>query len=251
MAGHAAAFGQHTLGGVHAANVLGRGFAAHQNTGFFARGTCLRGTGGKDDAAGGGTGAGGDAAGDDVTRGFWVDLRVQQFGQRVGVDAQHRLFAGNDLVLGQRHGNAHGGAAVALHPHGIQNPQMAVVDGELDLHFLAQLAATDLGVIFQLDKAVGAEILQRRAARIAGQIDRALRLGQRIAALTLAKVTTLDLWQPRRTIDELDHARARFRLPDPQRHFLYHQPQARAIERRTSASCTAVSCGNASSVSSE
>ncbi len=38
MAGHAAAFGQNTRRRMHAANILGRGFAPHQNTGFPPRG---------------------------------------------------------------------------------------------------------------------------------------------------------------------------------------------------------------------
>ena len=62
VAGHAAALGQHRLGRVHAADVLGRGLAAHQDAGFVLRRRRLGGAGGEHDLAGRRPGRGGDAA---------------------------------------------------------------------------------------------------------------------------------------------------------------------------------------------
>ena len=80
----------------------------------------------------------------------------------------------------------------------------------------------------QCRKDFGRDILQRRAARIAGQIER---FGgfQGIAALGLAKVTPGDLTLSGDRIDELDDARPGNPLPYPLCHFLHDQPQSRII----------------------
>ena len=107
MAGDAAPFGQHRVGGVHATDIFGRGFAAHKDTQLTTCGTCLCFGGGKNDPSGGSTGAGGDALPDHVTGGIGINLTVQQLRQCARLNPHQGLLLGDDLVSGKGHRNAH------------------------------------------------------------------------------------------------------------------------------------------------
>ena len=105
MAGDTATFGQHPDRRMHAANVLGRGFAPHQDAGLTARSTCLRCGRGKHQPPHGAPGTCGDALGKNIAGHPRVDLRVQKFRQRAGFDPQHRLVMRNHPILRQGHCN--------------------------------------------------------------------------------------------------------------------------------------------------
>ena len=77
MAGHPAAFGQNGAGGMHPANILGAGFAAHQNAGFIARRAGLRGFRGKHDLSSRGAGAGRHPLTQHIARCIRIHLAVQ------------------------------------------------------------------------------------------------------------------------------------------------------------------------------
>jgi hypothetical protein len=228
MAGDAAAHGQDPGGGIHAANVFGAGLAPHQDAGLAARRAGLGVVGREHDLARGRAGAGGDAADNDIAAGAGVNLAVQQLGNRRRLDPQDRLLAGDHLIGGHLDGDGNCRARRALDAHRIQNEQLAAFDGELDRHFLAQAAAAEIAHADQIGKDLGAGLLQRPAALVARQIDRAGgRALERIAALALGQIAPGDLAGPRHPIDKLDHPGTTFAAADAHDHRLHHQPQPR------------------------
>ncbi len=144
----------------------------------------------------------------------------------------------DDPVLGQGHGDLQRRPRRAADAHGVKHEETVVFDGEFDLHLFAQPHPRQSAEADQFGKGFGAEILQRRAALIAGQVDRAFAAGQRVATLRLAAIAAGDLRQAGGGVDKLDHPGAGFRPAQPQRHPLHHQPQP-GIGRRARAPCAA------------
>ena len=226
VAGHAAAFGQDGDRGVHPADVLGNGFAAHQHAAFAPRLGGLCGRGGKDDPPGRGPRACVDAARDQVAGGARIDLVVQQVRKGARLDPHHRLGGGDDAVARQRHRDAHRGAAGARDAHRVDDREPPVRDDELDLHFLAQAFAGGDAIAHEVGKDLGCGLLERGAARVARQVERLGPLALR-AALGLAAEAAGDARRARHRIDELDGPAARDPRPDRQRHVLHDEPQRR------------------------
>ena len=226
MAGDAAAHRQHGLRRMHAANILGRGFAPDQHARLAARGTGLRLGRRQHDAAGGGTRTGTNAAHDQIAGCGRIDLTMQHFRQRAGRNTHHRLLARDHAVAGQGHGDLHRGAARSLDPHRIEDVQNVVFQREFDLHFLAQPNAPDLSVAQQRGEGVGTDILERRPTRIPGQEDGAVPIAQRVAPLALAEIAAGDLRLAGGGIDELDHARPAFVVPDAKGQRLHDKAEA-------------------------
>ncbi len=79
VAGHATLDRQYPDRRVHTAHIFGGGFAAHKDAILATGLTGLGCIGGKHNAPAGGTGAGGDALLEHITRAFGVNLVVQQF----------------------------------------------------------------------------------------------------------------------------------------------------------------------------
>ena len=121
VAGDAAAFGQDRAGRVHAANVLGRGFAPHKDTGLIARRSRLCRAGTEHDPTHRRTGAGRNPMGKHIVATGLVHLTVQQFVQGARFDPAHGLFARDDPRIGQGHGNAHRRAGRARHADRVQH----------------------------------------------------------------------------------------------------------------------------------
>ena len=227
VAGDATAFGQHGLGGVHPANILGRGFAAHQNTFLAPCGTGLRVIRVEHDPAGGGTGAGGNAAPDHIAFHPWVNLPVQQLCQGAGLDTHQRLFAGDDPFVRQRHRDPHRRPRGPRHAHAIKDKQLSVRDDEFHLHLGAQPHPHQRRVLFEHLESFGGVFLKRRAARIARQVKRIGGVLQGVAPLRLAQVPPGDLWQAGGAVHQLQHARAANARAHTEHHLLHDQAQPR------------------------
>ena len=224
VAGHAAAFGQDGDGGVHAANILGRGFAADQDAAFVPRRPRLRGGRGEDDPARGRAGAGGDAARHPVARQARVDLVVQQFGERTRLNPQDRLIPADDTVLRQLHRDPDRGAGGSLHPDRVDHAQRAVLQREFDLHLLAQFRAAIGAVALQVGKDPRRGLFQRMTALVLHKVKRFL--GLAIGGVGAAKAPG-DLRRAGHAFDKLDGPLPRQARPEGLRHFLHDEAQRR------------------------
>ena len=125
--------GQDALGGDHALQVIGVGLPADQNDlvalvgardGVITR---------EHDLAHGGTRAGVKAAGQGLVLLGGVELRVQELVELRGIDAAHSLLAGDQALLDHFDSNAQGGSGGALAHAGLEHPELALLDGELDI----------------------------------------------------------------------------------------------------------------------
>ena len=183
VAGDAAPFGQHRLGRMHPANILGRCLAAHQNTRLAPRGTGLRIIGVEHDLARCGTGAGGNTAPDQIALGARINLPVQQFGQGARLHPHQRFLARDDALVGQRHGDTHGSPRRPRHPHTVQNKQLSVRYHKFQLHLGAQFDPHQGRMLFQRLERFGGVFFKGRAAWITGQIHRVRIVLQRVTPL--------------------------------------------------------------------
>ena len=155
MAGPAAAAGKDAAGGQHAMDVIGLGFGPHQDdVALFGLGPALGRIGVKGNLADGRAGRYVQAVGQQVAAGDGrlllgrVELRMQEEIDVLRLYPQDGLGAADELLVGQVHGDAHGGLRGAFGVTGLEHPQLAALDGEFHvLDFavvLLQLAADAL-----------------------------------------------------------------------------------------------------------
>jgi len=129
------------------------------------------------DLAAGGAGRSGQAGRHDLAFGLRIDGRMQQLVERGGLDAQHGVAARDQAFVGVVDGDLDRRGAGALAGAGLQHPQLAALDRELDvldvLVVLLELLgdalelAVDLGhLLFQLgDRPRGRRAGSRRTRR--------------------------------------------------------------------------------------
>ena len=137
MARLATVAGQDALGGNHTFQVVGVGLPANQNDLVALGGTCDGVITREHDLAHGGTRAGVKAAGQGLVLLGGVELRVQELVELCGVDAAHGLLAGDEALLDHLDGDAQGGGGGALAHAGLEHPELALLDGELDIAHIA------------------------------------------------------------------------------------------------------------------
>ena len=85
----------------------------------------------------GGTGAGVQTAGQRLVPLGSVKLRVQELVELRGIDTAHGLFAGDQAFLDHFDGDAQGGGGGTLAHAGLEHPELALLDGELDIAHIA------------------------------------------------------------------------------------------------------------------
>ena len=137
MARLATVAGQDTLGGDHTLQVVGVGLPADQND-LMALGRTRDGVIAREhDLAHGGTGTGVKAACERLVLLGGVELRVQELVELRGIDSAHSLLAGDQTLLDHFDGNAQGGGGSALAHAGLEHPELALLDGELDIAHIA------------------------------------------------------------------------------------------------------------------
>ena len=90
-----------------------------------------------------------------------VEDRAQHLAQVVRLDALQRLFPGDGLGLGHIHGDAHRGKAGALAGPGLQQPEPAVLDGELEVLHVPVVLFQDAGDALELAIGVALDLGQR------------------------------------------------------------------------------------------
>ena len=137
MARLATVAGQDALGGDHALQVVGVGLPTDQDnlmTLVCARdGVIAR----EHDLAHGGAGAGVQTAGQRLVPLGSVKLRVQELVELRGIDTAHGLFAGDQAFLDHFDGDAQGGGGSAFTHACLEHPELALLDGELDIAHIA------------------------------------------------------------------------------------------------------------------
>ena len=144
MAGHAAARGEDALRRVHAVDVLGLVSTRTRITflpcalsvfGFFRR---------EDDLARGGAGRGGQAGREQVAGGLGIDGRVEELVEGRRIDALHRLVARDQAFVGHVDGDLQRRLAGAFAGARLQHPELAALDGELEILHVAIVALEHL-----------------------------------------------------------------------------------------------------------
>ena len=89
------------------------------------------------DLAHGGTGAGIKTAGESLVLLGGVKLRVQELVELRGIDTAHGLFACDQAFLDHFDSDAQGGGGGALAHACLEHPELALLDGELDIAHIA------------------------------------------------------------------------------------------------------------------
>ncbi len=137
MAGHAAAGGDDGLGGVHAVNVFRAGLDAHQNDFLTLRRTGLGFVRVKHHRARGRAGAGGQALGQHVAGIAFINGGVQQLIKLGRIDAQDGLVLADQALGDHLNGDLQRRLGGALAVAGLQHPQTALLDRELNVLHVA------------------------------------------------------------------------------------------------------------------
>lgn len=128
---------QDALGGDHTLQVIGVGLPADQNDLVALGGTRDGVVTREHDLAHGGTGAGVKAAGQGLVLLGGIELRVQELVELRGVDAAHGLLTGDQALLDHLDGDAQRGSSGTLAYAGLEHPELALLDGELDIAHIA------------------------------------------------------------------------------------------------------------------
>ena len=128
---------QNTLGGDHALQVVGVGLPADQND-LMALGRTRDGVVTREhDLAHSGTGTGVKATFERLVLLGGVELRVQELVELRGVDAAHGLLTGDEAFFDHLDSDAQGGGCGTLAHAGLEHPELALLDGELDIAHIA------------------------------------------------------------------------------------------------------------------
>ena len=223
VAGHAAPFGHDRNRGMHSANVPGGRLASDQDAGFSACGISLSGRGVEHQFSRSSTRAGGDPVGQNLTRRLRINLLMEHLGEPHGLDPQDGLILRNYACLSETYGDPDCGTSASWNAHRIDDGQVPTVERKLDLHLFAEVLAADVSQRHYFGKRAWCDILERRASRVARQIDGTWIVAQSFAALRLAQIASGDLRLTRHRRDEFDHTRPGFGRAETRRHRLYNK----------------------------
>lgn len=128
---------QDALGGNHALQVVRVGLPTDQDDLVALGGTRDGVVAREHDLAHGGTGAGVKTGRERLVLLGGVELRVQELIELRRIDAAHGLLAGDEALLDHLDGDAQGGGGGSLAHAGLEHPELALLDGELDVAHVA------------------------------------------------------------------------------------------------------------------
>ena len=143
MRSHAAASGEYSLGGVHAADIIGAGFDAAQDHALAALFPLDRIFGVKYDATRGRARSSGQTLAEEASDSlrllfyFLIEDRPQQLIELVWFDAPQCRFLIDNLRFDHVDGDPHSGEAGTLAGARLQHPELAVLNGEFDVLHVA------------------------------------------------------------------------------------------------------------------
>ncbi len=182
--GLAAAAGQDPGRRDHPLEVLGIGLLAQQHDRLTGRCPCDRRHGVEDHLAHRRARRGRHAPGERRALAVGVELREHQLGQLRSADPLQRLVHGDQLLVHQLRGDAERCRGGALPDAGLEHPELAALDGELDV---AQVAVVGLQAPHDLaERLVGRgvdlrEVVQRQRVADPGDDVLALRVDEVVA----------------------------------------------------------------------
>ncbi len=184
--GLAAAGGQDALGGDHAVEVVGVGLPPDEDD-LLARPRPL--DGGvrvEDGLAHGRTGRSGDAAAQQHACGTVVEAREHQLRELGAVDPLERLGLVDEALVDQLGGDAEGGTGGALADPGLEHPELAALDGELDV---AEILVVGLQRLHDLHQLVVRRLVDRLQL---GERHRVADTRDDVLALRVLEVVAVD-----------------------------------------------------------
>ncbi len=159
---HAATGGQDSFRRVHAVDVLRRGFHPHQDN-FSRVGFELRGfIGRENDFATRRTGRRRQARGDNPSMRARVDGRVQQLIEGERINAQHRIALGDQPFIGKLDRDAQCSLRSTFSRTRLQHPELALLDGELEVLHVAVVALESVVDALELGVGLGQRVFHRR-----------------------------------------------------------------------------------------
>ncbi|GAA3235204.1 hypothetical protein GCM10020256_52900 [Streptomyces thermocoprophilus] len=133
VGGLAAAGGEDALGRDHAVEVVGVGLAADEDDLLTGAGPLDGGVRVEDGLADGGARRGGDASGDLLDLGVLVEAGEHQLGELGAGDPLEGLGLVDQALVDELGRDPEGGGRGALADAGLEHPQLAALDGELDV----------------------------------------------------------------------------------------------------------------------
>jgi hypothetical protein len=184
--GLAAAGGEDALGGDHAVQVVRVGLAADQDDLLAGAGPLDRGVGVEDGLADGRARRGGDAPGHALGLGGLVEAGEHQLRQLRAVDPVQRLVQVDHALVHQLDGDPEGGGGGALADPGLEHPQLAALDGELDV---AEVLVVALQRLHDPHELVVAGLVEPFQVR---QLDGVPDPGHHVLALGVLQVVAVD-----------------------------------------------------------
>ncbi len=136
--------------------------------------------------ADGGTGRGAHPLGEEGAGALGVEVGEHQLGELVPGDPHQGLLLGDDALVDEVDGDAEGGLGGALADPGLQHPQVALLDGELDVAHVAVVALEARHDVEQLVVALLVDGLE------VGQGERVADAGDDVLALGVLQVVAVD-----------------------------------------------------------
>ena len=203
--GLAAAAGQDAFGGDHAVEVVGVGLASDQDDLLTRVRPLHGGVGVEDDLADGRTGRGVHALGQELAGGVVLEGGEHQLCQLGAGDALQGLGLVDQALVDELGRDPEGRPRGPLADPGLQHPQLAALDRELDV---AQVAVVLLELAHDRHQLVVRLLVQ---ALEVGQGQRVADPGDDILTLGVLQVVAVDALGPRGRVARERHPRARVR----------------------------------------
>jgi len=149
--GRLAAVGREdALGSHHALEVIRSRLPTYQDAGLAGVLEDLGVIRGEDDTTDGGTRRCVEALGKDLVLCRGVELRVEKLVELVGSNAHDGLLLGDATLLVHLDGDLERGERGALADAGLQHPELALLDGELEVHHVGIVILEDLEDVIEL-----------------------------------------------------------------------------------------------------
>ncbi len=184
--GLAAARGEDALGGDHAVQVVRVGLAADQDHLLARAGPLDGGVGVEDHLADRRARGGGDAPGDLLGAGVGGEAREHQLRELTARHPLERLVQVDQALVDQLDGDPEGGCGGALADPGLQHPELAALDGELDV---AQVAVVQFEGVHDRHELVVRLLVQPLQV---GQLEGVADARDHVLALGVGEVVAVD-----------------------------------------------------------